>query len=53
MTRYKPPGTYFARVRIRGMLFRQTLNTSVMSVAKLRLGDFVIVISTAARFVYG
>ncbi len=41
LLRYKSSGTYFARVRIRGKLFRQSLNTDVMSVAKLRLGDFV------------
>ena len=41
LIRYQPSGTYFARVRIRGKLFRQTLNTNVMSVAKLRLADFM------------
>lgn len=41
MIRYKPSGIYFARVRVRGKLFRQSLKTDVMSVAKLRLGDFV------------
>src|ERR1035441_1229062 len=41
MIRYKPSGIYFARVRIRGKLFRQTLKTDVMSVAKLRLSDFI------------
>jgi len=41
MIRYKPSGIYFARVRIRGKLFRQTLKTDVMSVAKLRLSDYI------------
>lgn len=41
LVRYKPSGIYFARVRIRGKLFRQGLKTDVMSVAKLRLNDFV------------
>jgi integrase len=41
LIRYKPSGIYFARVRIRGKLFRRSLKTDVMSVAKLRLGDFV------------
>jgi integrase len=41
MVRYKASGIYFARVRIRGKLFRQSLKTDVMSVAKLRLSDFI------------
>ena len=41
LVRYKPSGIYFARVRIRGKLFRHSLKTEVMSVAKLRLGDFI------------
>jgi hypothetical protein len=41
LVRYKPSGVYFARVRLRGKLFRQTLKTSVISVAKLRLNDFI------------
>src|SRR5271169_929819 len=41
LIRYKPSGIYFARVRIRGKLFRQTLKTDLMSVAKLRLSDYV------------
>lgn len=40
LVRYKPSGVYFARVRIKGKLFRQTLKTTVISVAKLRLADF-------------
>jgi integrase len=41
LVRYKPSAIYFARVRIRGKLFRQSLKTTVMSVAKLRLTDLV------------
>jgi integrase len=41
LVRYKASGIYFARVRIRGKLFRHSLKTDVMSVAKLRLGDFI------------
>jgi integrase len=41
LVRYKPSGIYFARVRIQGKLFRQTLKTDVMRVAKLRLSDFI------------
>jgi hypothetical protein len=41
LIRYKPSGNYFARARILGKLFRQSLKTTVMSVAKLRLGDFI------------
>ena len=41
LVRYKPSGIYFARVRVKGKLFRQTLKTDVMSVATLRLGDFI------------
>ena len=41
LVRYKPSGTYFARVRIRSKLFLHTMKTDVMSVARLRLGDFI------------
>ncbi len=37
--RYEPSGTYFARIRISGKLIRRSLDTTVLSVAKLRLGD--------------
>ncbi len=40
LVRYKPSGIYFARVRVRGKLFRASLKTDVMSVAKLRLNEF-------------
>ena len=40
LIRYKPSGVYFARVRVKGKLIRKTLKTDVLSVAKLRLGDF-------------
>src|SRR6266436_3302229 len=41
LVRYKPSGIYFARARIRGKLFRQSLKTDVMTVAKMRLRDFI------------
>jgi len=41
LVRYKPSCIYFARVRIRGKLFRHSLKTDVISVAKLRLRDFI------------
>ena len=41
LVRYKPSGIYFARVRVRGKLFREALKTNVISVAKLRLADFI------------
>jgi len=37
LIRYKPSGVYFARVRIRGKLFRQPPKTIATSIAKLRL----------------
>lgn len=41
LVRYKSSAIYFARLRIRGKLFRQRLKTAVISVAKLRLEDFI------------
>lgn len=40
LVRYVPSGSYFARIRVGGKLIRQSLKTKVLSVAKLRLGDF-------------
>jgi integrase len=40
LIRYVPSGTYYARLRVRGKLIRRSLQTEVLSVAKLRLGDF-------------
>jgi integrase len=39
LIRYVPSGTYYARIRIRGKLLRRSLNTDLITVAKLRLGD--------------
>jgi integrase len=39
LIRYNPSKRYFARIRIAGKLIRQSLNTTVLSVAKLRLAD--------------
>jgi len=41
LVRYVPSGIYFARVRVGGKLIRRTLKTDKLSVAQLRLGDFV------------
>ena len=41
LVRYKSSGICFARLRIRGKLFRNSLKTDVISAAKLRLGDFI------------
>jgi hypothetical protein len=40
LIRYVSSGTYYARLRVKGKLVRRSLKTSVLSVAKLRLGDF-------------
>ena len=37
--RYKPSGTYFAHIKIRGKLIRRSLKTKLQSVAKMRLAD--------------
>jgi len=36
-----PSGTHFVRMRVRGKLIRKSLETDVISVAKLSLADFV------------
>ena len=41
LIRYIPSDTYFARVRVSGKLIRKSLHTDIISVAKLRLADFV------------
>ena len=41
LIRYIPSATYFARVRVGGKLIRKSLHTDILSVAKLRLADFV------------
>lgn len=40
LIRCEPSGVCDARIRVRGKLTRRSLNTTVLSVAKLRLGDF-------------
>jgi integrase len=40
LIRYVPSGTYYARLRVKGKLIRKSLNTDLISVAKLRLSDF-------------
>jgi hypothetical protein len=39
LIRYVPSGTYYARIRIRGKLLLKSLETDLISVAKLRLSD--------------
>jgi hypothetical protein len=39
LIRYVPSGIYFSRIRVRGKLIRRSLETTSLTVAKLRLGD--------------
>src|SRR5208283_4726444 len=39
LIRYVPSGTFYARIRIQGKLILKSLQTDLISVAKLRLGD--------------
>jgi integrase len=39
LVRYVPSGSYFARIKVKGKLVRQSLKTKTLSVAKLRLAD--------------
>lgn len=39
LVRYEPSGIYFARAKVRGKLVRKTLDTNILSIAKLRLAD--------------
>src|SRR2546425_13086154 len=41
LIRYKPSGNYFGRVRVNGKLIRRSFETHVLSVAKLKLSDFL------------
>lgn len=41
LIRYKPSGNYFGRVRVNGKLIRRSLETHVLSVAKLKVSDFL------------
>src|SRR5437762_12818408 len=41
LIRYKPSGNYFGRVRVNGKLIRRSLETHVLSVAKLKGADFL------------
>jgi integrase len=40
LIRYVPSGVYYARLRVKGKLIRRSLQTDLISVAKLRLADF-------------
>ena len=39
LIRYEPSGIYFARAKVRGKLIRKSLDTNILSVAKMRLAD--------------
>ena len=39
LIRYQPSEVYFARFRVKGKLFRRSLKTNVITVARLRLAD--------------
>ena len=39
LVRYQASGIYFARFRVKGKLFRRSLKTNVITVARLRLAD--------------
>ena len=41
LLRYQPSGNYFGRVRVNGKLIRRSLDTHVLTVAKLKLSDFL------------
>jgi integrase len=41
LVRYVPSGVYFARVKVSGKIIRKSLKTDVLSVARLRVADFV------------
>lgn len=41
LVRYQPSGVYFARVRVGGKLNKKSLKTKTLTVAKLRLADYV------------
>jgi integrase len=41
LVRYEPSGIYFARAKVRGKLIRKSLETNILSVAKLRLADVI------------
>ncbi len=49
LVRYAPSGTYFARIRVKGRLIVKSLQTTVLSVAKLRLRDLEKTERTAAE----
>lgn len=40
LIRYKPSGTYYAHVRVKGKLLRKSLETTSVTVAQMKLADF-------------
>src|SRR5438045_2268347 len=41
LLQYVSTGTFYGRVKVDGKLYRESLDTTVFTVAKLKLGDFV------------
>jgi len=41
LVRYEPSGVYFVRAKVGGKLIRKSLETNVLSIAKLRLSDLL------------
>jgi integrase len=41
LVRYEPSGIYFARAKVHGKLVRKSLDTNILSIAKLRLADIL------------
>jgi integrase len=59
LVRYVPSGTYFIRAKVNGKLIRETLETDVETVARLKLGDRLAAlrnqprITSAAKMTFG
>jgi hypothetical protein len=49
LQRYVPTGTYYARIRVAGKLHKKSLGTTVLTIAKLKLGDFAKQLHTQAE----
>jgi integrase len=49
LQRYVPSGTYYARIRVAGKLHKKSLETTVITVAKLKLADFAKKLRTLAE----
>ena len=49
LQRYAPTGTYYARLRVAGKIHKKSLETTVLTVAKLKLADFEKALRTQAE----